>query len=103
MPCYRCGARETDPVRGPSPWKRGVTRGAQVLVCPDCQHDDWTAGLDRCSWCSSTMLGRALGETVCRACGAVGSGEVADPALASPGSPAAPGLAEDVEAALDRL
>ena len=43
MPCLLCGARQTDPVRGASPWKRGVKGGEQVLVCPDCQtHGDWT-------------------------------------------------------------
>jgi len=49
MPCYRCGARQTDPGKGPSPWKRGVIADEQVLVCPDCQQThDWTADLDRC-------------------------------------------------------
>jgi hypothetical protein len=69
MPCYRCGARQTDPGKGPSPWKRGVVADEQVLVCPDCQSShDWTADLDRCESCGSTMLVRALGETRCRAC-----------------------------------
>jgi hypothetical protein len=68
MPCYRCGARQTDPGKGPSPWKRGVIRDEQVLVCPDCQSThDWVADLDRCESCGSTMLLRALGETRCRA------------------------------------
>lgn len=69
MPCYRCGARQTDPGKGPSPWKRGVVRDEQVLVCPDCQRtDDWLADLDRCEECGSTMLVRVLGETRCRQC-----------------------------------
>jgi len=69
MPCYRCGARQTDPGKGPSPWKRGVIDDEQVLVCPDCQTaHDWTADLDKCQSCGSTMLVRALGETRCRAC-----------------------------------
>jgi hypothetical protein len=69
MPCYRCGARQADPGKGPSPWKRGVIADAQVLVCPDCQQaHDWTADLDRCESCGSTMLVRALGETRCREC-----------------------------------
>ena len=69
MPCYRCGARQTDPGKGPSPWKRGVIADEQVLVCPDCQSShDWTADLDRCESCGSTVLVRALGETRCRAC-----------------------------------
>ncbi len=69
MPCYRCGARQTDPGRGPSPWKRGVIGDEQVLVCPECQMThDWVADLDRCGSCGSTMLVRALGETRCRQC-----------------------------------
>jgi hypothetical protein len=69
MPCYRCGARQNDPGKGPSPWKRGVIADEQVLVCPDCQQThDWTADLDRCESCGSTMLVRALGETRCRQC-----------------------------------
>ena len=72
MPCYRCGVRQTDPGRGQSPWKRGVRRESQVLICPDCQSDaDWTADLDRCAHCSSVHLVRRLGEVECRDCGAV--------------------------------
>ena len=102
MPCFRCGARQTDPARGASPWKRGVRAGVQVLVCPECQRGrDWRADFDRCTRCGSTVLVRALGETLCRACG-----------LARPDDPAArapaprtpdPGLAEEVAAALDRV
>jgi len=73
MPCYRCGVRQTDPVRGRSPWKRGVRGGVQVLVCPDCQRThDWTGDFDRCAACGSTLLVRILGDTHCRACGATG-------------------------------
>src|SRR4051812_11568436 len=69
MPCYRCGARQTDPGKGPSPWKRGVIADEQVLVCPECQRShDWTADLDRCGSCGSPMLVRQLGETRCRQC-----------------------------------
>src|SRR5690348_592604 len=87
MPCYRCGARQTDPGKGPSPWKRGVIRDEQVLVCPACQAGhDWTADLDRCGSCGSTMLVRALGETRCRACAwskaADGAGSSGDGTLA---------------------
>ena len=100
MPCYRCGARQTDPVRGPSPWKRGVRGGVQVLVCPVCQRGrDWAAELDRCPACGSTMLARALGETTCRACGTV----VARGGAPAPQPADAPGLAADVEAALERV
>lgn len=69
MPCWRCGTRETDPVRGPSPWKRGVRGGAHVLVCPACQADrDWIADLDHCPNCGSWRLVRQLGQVSCRSC-----------------------------------
>jgi ribosomal protein L37AE/L43A len=94
MPCYRCAVRQTDPGKGPSDWKRGVVDGVQVLVCPQCQRaHDWQADLDRCSECDSTMLVRALGETRCRACGAVSAG-------AGGATPADETLAGDVSAAL---
>ena len=96
MPCYRCGARQTDPGKGPSPWKRGVIADEQVLVCPQCQSaHDWVADLDRCESCGSTMLVRALGETRCRQCSwtrsAGGGAKTADSTLA-----------DDVAAALHR-
>ena len=80
MPCYRCGVRQTDPGRGQSPWKRGVVRHSQILICPGCQDAaDWTAELDRCSRCSSVRLVKRLGEVECRDCGAIvapeGAGE----------------------------
>ncbi|MFD0536410.1 hypothetical protein ACFQY7_24410 [Actinomadura luteofluorescens] len=57
MPCFRCGARQTDPVRGASPWKRGVRADHQVLICPRCQAvHDWADALDRCSECGSAAL-----------------------------------------------
>ena len=72
MPCYRCGVRQTDPGRGQSPWKRGVRRDSQILICPACQTShDWTADLDRCGQCSSVHLVRRLGEVECRDCGAI--------------------------------
>jgi hypothetical protein len=72
MPCYRCGVRQTDPGRGQSPWKRGVVRHSQILICPGCQDAaDWTAELDRCSRCSSVRLVKRLGEVECRDCGAI--------------------------------
>lgn len=104
MPCFRCGAREVDPVRGPSPWKRGVRHGHHVLVCPDCQRGhDWPAELDHCASCGSWRLVRALGQIVCRECGA---------SINSSGDPSRerdetarrrPDLAADVDAALARL
>lgn len=99
MPCYRCGTRQSDPARGASPWKRGVVAGEQVLVCPDCQLvHDWTADLDRCTACGSTMLVRALGETRCRACGSV----VHEPVAQQHRAVATGSLADEVAAALDR-
>jgi hypothetical protein len=72
MPCYRCGTRQVDPVRGHSPWKRGVRADEQVLICPACQAEhDWMSDLDRCSGCGSVHLVRRLGEVECRDCGAV--------------------------------
>jgi len=72
MPCYRCGARQVDPDRGESPWKRGVRADRQVLVCPACQASvDWMSELDRCPVCSSAHLVRRLGEVECRDCGYV--------------------------------
>jgi hypothetical protein len=108
VPCYRCGARQTDPSRGESPWRRGVSGEQLVLVCPACQGStDWTAALDHCERCASAHLIRRLGQTECLDCGLV-----RDPSAASgPGAagldPGAagldPGLAEEVSRALDRL
>lgn len=101
MPCYCCGVRQTDPVRGASPWKRAVRRDKQVLVCPDCQRTtDWTVDVDRCTSCGSTMLISRLGEIECRECGTVrqaGSGDE------EPSAVGAPGLSEEVAAALARV
>jgi hypothetical protein len=72
MPCYRCGVRQVDPVRGHSPWQRGVRGDEQVLICPDCQVTaDWKSELDRCQRCGSVRLVRRLGEAECRECGFV--------------------------------
>jgi hypothetical protein len=76
MPCYRCGVRQTDPSRGQSPWKRGVRRQSQILICPGCQDTaDWMSEMDRCSRCSSVHLVKRLGEVECRDCGAIVSPE----------------------------
>jgi hypothetical protein len=126
MPCYRCGVRQTDPSRGQSPWKRGVRRQSQILICPGCQDTvDWMSEMDRCSRCSSVHLVKRLGEVECRDCGAIvspeGSGETgpaeagfagadfagapgeepgeAGPAVAGRG----PDLSEEVARALDRV
>jgi hypothetical protein len=102
MPCFKCGARQTDPVRGASPWKRGVRKDHQVLVCPDCQAvSDWAADLDHCAGCGSTTLICRLGEVECRACGHVRDAE-RDSEERGAASPA-PGLSEDVAQALARV
>ena len=80
MPCYRCGARQVDPARGPSPWKRGVRGDRQVLICPQCQSGrDWASDLDRCPHCGAVRLVRRLGEVECRDCG-----QVREPAADAP-------------------
>ena len=89
MPCYRCGVRQTDPGRGQSPWKRGVRRYSQILICPGCQDTaDWMAEMDRCSQCSSVHLVKRLGEVECRDCGAIVPPQ-------APGEPGYPGLADE--------
>jgi hypothetical protein len=125
MPCYRCGARQVDPDRGESPWKRGVRADRQVLICPACQSSsDWMSELDRCPVCSSVHLVRRLGEVECRDCGyvrepgAVAGAGVPDVTGAAseavpggvggipgpePGLGETPGLAEEVELALERV
>jgi hypothetical protein len=101
MPCFKCGARQTDPARGASPWRRGVRRDHQVLVCPSCQAaHDWAADLDHCAACGSPALICRLGEVECRDCGHVRDAERdSDELVAS----ASPGLSEDVAQALDRV
>jgi hypothetical protein len=109
MPCYRCGIRQVDPVRGHSPWRRGVRGDQQVLVCPACQGaSDWTADMDTCPQCGSVHLVRRLGEVECKDCGAVvppagepGAGE--SPAAAPAPGGRAPGLSEEVALALERV
>ena len=128
MPCYRCGARQVDPDRGESPWKRGVRADRQVLICPTCQSSsDWIGELDRCPVCLSAHLVRRLGEVECRDCGYVrdpgGASGGAGPVSGVPTGAVAPeagplregeprpepdlgetpGLAEEVERALDRV
>jgi hypothetical protein len=105
VPCYRCGARPVDPVRGPSAWKRGVRDDAQVLVCPECQREpDWESHLASCPHCGSTALVRSLGEIHCRGCSR-------EPAVVVPPQATAPGagrsydpvFADEVGRALDRV
>jgi hypothetical protein len=105
MGCLRCGRRQVDPDSGPSAWRRAVVAGEQVLVCPDCQVEGWTEGLDRCRTCGSTVLLKRLGEVSCRACGATGAaaGGSGRPTTSSAPSAAREALADDVAAALDRV
>jgi hypothetical protein len=119
MPCYRCGARQVDPDRGESPWKRGVVAESQVLICPPCQSAfDWQGALDRCPVCESARLIRRLGEIECRDCGHVRDGDpaggvtlsAAEPSRSREPAPAAsdaggppPGLAEEVAQALEKV
>ncbi|MFC4052237.1 hypothetical protein ACFOY4_21350 [Actinomadura syzygii] len=106
MPCFRCGARQTDPVRGASPWKRGVRADRQVLVCPGCQSAlDWADALDRCAECGSAALVCRLGEVECRDCGHTRDAAPGD-LVRSGAAPAAPGdgdLSAEVAAALSRV
>ncbi len=109
MPCYRCGARQVDPVRGHSPWRRGVKGDEQVLVCPGCQASaNWTADMDKCRQCGGVHLVRRLGEVECRDCGMTvppaGDGpEPLSAARAGPAADRAPGLSEEVAQALERV
>jgi len=102
MGCHGCGRRQVDPDSGPSAWRRAVVSGEQVLVCPDCQVDDWTAALDPCPSCGSTALVKRLGDVVCRGCGVVTPGST-DRTAAAPQPPVREALARDVADALDRV
>ncbi|MEY9211091.1 hypothetical protein NI17_012070 [Thermobifida halotolerans] len=100
MPCYLCGARPSDPAGGGEPWKRGVRRERQVLICPDCLVSrDWKADLDRCGCCRSTFLISRLGEIECHGCGEVRPQAVS--AVEPPRVDAA--LTNEVEQALSRV
>ena len=102
--CLRCARRQSDPGRGPSPWKRGVAGGRLVLICPDCQASpSWADVLDRCAACSSTALARRLGETACRGCGHTGPGLPGPEPLPSYGAEPAAVLSDDVADALQRV
>jgi hypothetical protein len=68
VPCYRCGTRQVDPEAGKSsPWRRGVVREHQVLICPACQPSA-TADLTRCTRCGSAHLIRRLDQVECLDC-----------------------------------
>lgn len=100
MPCYRCGARQSDPQPGkPSSWKRGVVREHQVLVCPDCLPAA-SGDLDRCGGCDGTQLIRRLDQVECLSCGRTRDASDPNP---EPGAPGPGALAEEVASALDRI
>jgi hypothetical protein len=104
MACVRCGARQDDPGRGPSPWKRGVLGGEQVLVCPECQRQpDWQASFDRCPECADVRLSKALGVVRCSACGWSGALPAAVESMEAVAASTDDALATQVRAALDRV
>ena len=102
MPCYRCGARQSDPERGPSPWKRGVVREHLVLVCPACQRrPGWSAEFQSCARCESVHLIRRLDQVECLDCRLTRDAG-AEPAVhAARGTDT--GLAAEVASALARV
>ena len=71
MPCFLCNKVQTDPVRGPSQWRRGVVDGEQVLICPECQAREprWQELMHRCERCGSPRCVIVMGSIVCKACG----------------------------------
>lgn len=103
MPCFRCGTRQTDLERGPSPWRRAVRDGRQVLVCPDCQDgEQWRDAVEACPACGSLDLTRRLGQTVCTHClTLVHDARITDPVVVEPVTIDA-ALARDVADAIER-
>jgi hypothetical protein len=99
MPCYRCGTRQSDPERGPSPWRRGVVAEHLVLVCPACQRQaGWADALTACGRCGSRHLIRRLNLVECLDCRLT-----RDAAPDTPAPAADPALADEVARALDRV
>jgi len=93
VPCYRCGTRQADPEPGKSsPWRRGVIREHQVLVCPACQSAA-LADLTRCVRCGSAYLIRRLDQVECLDCRLIrdaAADPVTTPAPLAPPAPPAP-------------
>ena len=117
MPCYRCGTRQGDPEPGKgSPWRRGVIREHQVLICPACQPAA-LADLSRCPGCGSAHLVRRLDQVECLDCRLTrdadadsGTPDISDihdipdiPVMPDSTATRDPGLAAEVARALDRL
>lgn len=101
MPCFRCGTRQTDPEKGPSPWRRAVRAGRQVLVCPDCQDGgSWRSAVDACPECGSIELERRLGQTGCTQC--LTRVRAGKPSVPEPRS-ADDDLSRDVAEAIERV
>jgi len=104
MPCYRCDTVQTDPVKGASPWQRGVVADNQILICPVCQQSHgWRTDLDRCAECDATRLVRRLGETTCLECQHTGAGIPAQAGMVLPVARGERPLAAQVETALERV
>ena len=100
MPCFSCGARQSDPERGPSPWKRGVVREHLVLVCPACQRrPGWSAELQSCARCESVHLIRRLDQVECLDCRLIRDAAPDD----APGHGGDAALAAEVASALSRV
>jgi len=94
MPCYRCGTRQGDPEPGKSsPWRRGVVREHQVLICPGCQPGA-LADLARCPGCASTHLIRRLDQVECLDCHLTSDVDDGEPAGRDAGRQGPPDIAE---------
>jgi hypothetical protein len=101
VPCYRCGARQSDPDPGkPSPWRQGLIAEHQVLLCPDC-YPPAADNLTRCSRCAGVRLIRRLDQVECLDCHRTRDAET-EPAIPAP-RPVDSGLAAEVARALERI
>jgi hypothetical protein len=90
VPCYRCGTRQADPEPGKSsPWRRGVIREHQVLVCPACQPTA-LADLTRCVRCGNAYLIRRLDQVECLECRLIRDAAPDPVATPAPHAPPAP-------------
>jgi len=91
--------RQVDPEAGKSsPWRRGVVREHQVLICPACQPAA-RADLSRCARCESAHLIRRLDQVECLDCRLIRDAAPEPPAAAPP----AADLASEVARALDKV
>ena len=91
-----------DPEAGKSsPWRRGVVREHQVLICPAC-HPSALADLTRCARCESAHLIRRLDQVECLDCRLIRDAESESPSPNRLESQATD-LAAEVARALDRV